>query len=80
MMVPRTLATRAPHVDVTAAMDEQPRSRAVTLKVIPAARRGAGAQRRRRSVCGSGGVAMADSDAIRAARSTRSSTRRNARG
>jgi hypothetical protein len=34
MMVPRTLATRAPHVDVTAAMDEQPRSRAVSLKVV----------------------------------------------
>ena len=30
------LATRAPYVDVTAAMDEQPRSRAVSLKVMPA--------------------------------------------
>ncbi len=31
---------RAPHVDVTAAMDERPRSRAVSLKVVstPAAR------------------------------------------
>ena len=34
MMVPRTLANAAPHVDVTAAMEERPRSRAVTLKVI----------------------------------------------
>ena len=33
-MVPRSLATRAPLVDVTAAMDERPRSRAVTLKVL----------------------------------------------
>ena len=31
MMVPRTLATRAPLVDVVSAMDEAPRSRAVSL-------------------------------------------------
>lgn len=34
MMVPRALANRAPYVDVVAAMDEQPRSRAVSLKVL----------------------------------------------
>ena len=34
VMVPRTLARRAPHLDVVQAMDEQPRSRAVTLKVV----------------------------------------------
>ena len=34
VMVPRKLATVAPHVDVTAAMEEQPRSRAVSLKVV----------------------------------------------
>ena len=34
MMVPRALANATPHVDVTAAMEERPRSRAVTLKVI----------------------------------------------
>jgi hypothetical protein len=33
-MVPRKLTTAAPLVDVTAAMDEQPRSRAVSLKVV----------------------------------------------
>ena len=33
-MVPRKLTSVAPHVDVTAAMDEQPRSRAVSLKVV----------------------------------------------
>ena len=33
-MVPRKLATVAAHVDVTAAMEEQPRSRAVSLKVV----------------------------------------------
>jgi hypothetical protein len=33
-MVPRALATRVPHVDVVAAMDERPRNRAVTLKVV----------------------------------------------
>ena len=37
VMVPRTLATHAPHVDVVAAMDEQPRSRAVSLKVVAGA-------------------------------------------
>src|SRR5687768_8949647 len=35
MMVPRTLAIRTPLVDVVSAMDEQPRSRAVSLKVLP---------------------------------------------
>jgi hypothetical protein len=34
VMAPRQLATRAPYMDVTAAMDEQPRSRAVSLKVV----------------------------------------------
>ena len=34
VMVPRALAARAAHVDVVAAMDEQPRSRAVSLKVL----------------------------------------------
>jgi len=33
-MVPRALASRAPHIDVVAAMDERPRSRAVSLTVI----------------------------------------------
>jgi len=36
VMVPRKLATVAPHIDVTAAMDEQPRSRAVSLRVVGA--------------------------------------------
>jgi Fe-S-cluster-containing dehydrogenase component len=36
LMVPRAVATRAPHVDVTAAMDEHTRSRAVSLKVVDA--------------------------------------------
>ena len=36
-MVPRRLATVAPHLDVTAAMEEQPRSRAVSLKVVSVA-------------------------------------------
>jgi Fe-S-cluster-containing dehydrogenase component len=36
VMAPRELVTRAPYVDVTGAMDEEPRSRAVSLKVIPA--------------------------------------------
>jgi Fe-S-cluster-containing dehydrogenase component len=36
VMVPRALAARAPHVDVVAAMDEQPNSRAVSLKVVTA--------------------------------------------
>ncbi len=35
-MVPRQLTSAAPYVDVTAAMDEQPRSRAVSLKVMSA--------------------------------------------
>jgi Fe-S-cluster-containing dehydrogenase component len=35
IMLPRTLATRAPFVDVVSAMDEQPRSRAVSLRVLP---------------------------------------------
>jgi hypothetical protein len=34
VMVPRAVTTRAPHVDVVAAMDEQPRSRAVSLRVV----------------------------------------------
>ena len=34
VMVPRQIATRAPLLDVVSAMDEQPRSRAVTLKVV----------------------------------------------
>jgi len=34
VMSPKRLAGRAPHVDVTAAMDEQASSRAVTLKVV----------------------------------------------
>jgi hypothetical protein len=33
-MVPRALATPAAHVDVTEAMHETPRSRAVSLKVL----------------------------------------------
>ena len=33
-MVPRAVASRAPHVDVAAAMEEQPRNRAVSLKVL----------------------------------------------
>jgi hypothetical protein len=36
MMVPRTLKNRAPLVDVVSAMDEQPRSRAVSLNMLPA--------------------------------------------
>ena len=34
VMVPRALKTRASYVDVVAAMDERPRSRAVSLKVV----------------------------------------------
>ena len=34
MMVPRKLTAAAPFVDVTAAMDERPQSRAVSLKVL----------------------------------------------
>jgi len=41
MMAPRAVATRAPYVDVTAAMSDHATSRAVTLKVIPAATGGA---------------------------------------
>jgi hypothetical protein len=36
VMVPRTLASRAPHIDVVAAMEERPRSRAISLKVLNA--------------------------------------------
>jgi hypothetical protein len=36
MMAPRSLTTRESYVDVTAAMAEQTRSRAVTLKVVAA--------------------------------------------
>ena len=41
MMVPRKLASAAPHVDVTAAMEERPRNRAVSLKVVSEPRHGA---------------------------------------
>jgi Fe-S-cluster-containing dehydrogenase component len=34
VMVPRRLTATAPHVDVTGAMEEQPRNRAVSLKVV----------------------------------------------
>jgi len=34
VMTPRNLTSRAPYVDVAAAMEERPRSRAVSLKVI----------------------------------------------
>ena len=34
VMVPRTLVARAPHVDVVAAMDDRPHSRALSLKVV----------------------------------------------
>jgi hypothetical protein len=33
-MVPRAIGSRAPYVDVVAAMDEQPQSRAVSLRVL----------------------------------------------
>ncbi len=36
MMVPAALASAAPLVDVTAAMDEQPRERSLMLKTLPA--------------------------------------------
>ena len=36
MMVPRKLTAAAPFVDVTAAMEERPQSRAVSLKVLSA--------------------------------------------
>jgi Fe-S-cluster-containing dehydrogenase component len=35
-MVPRALTARTPLVDVTAAMDDEPRERTVTLRVVPA--------------------------------------------
>jgi Fe-S-cluster-containing dehydrogenase component len=35
MMVPTALASRAPIVDVTAAMDEQPRERSLMLRTVP---------------------------------------------
>jgi hypothetical protein len=41
IMVPRALAARVPYVDVAAAMEEQPRSRAVSLKVVSARPAGA---------------------------------------
>ena len=34
VMVPRKLVTAAPYVDVTAAMDEPPRIRSVSLKIV----------------------------------------------
>ena len=34
VMTPRGVATQAPYVDVTSAMDERPRTRSVNLKVI----------------------------------------------
>jgi Fe-S-cluster-containing dehydrogenase component len=36
VMTPRALASAAPYVDVTAAMDERPRARSVSLKVVAA--------------------------------------------
>jgi len=36
VMTPRALAARAPYVDVTAAMDERPRARTISLKMIAA--------------------------------------------
>jgi hypothetical protein len=41
VMAPRAVAARAPYVDVTAAMSDHATSRAVRLKVIPAATGGA---------------------------------------
>jgi hypothetical protein len=35
VMMPREIAVRVPLVDVTAAMDERPRSRSVSLRVVP---------------------------------------------
>ncbi len=43
VMTPRALSTQAPWVDVTAAMTEQTRPRAVSLKVVPATDARAGA-------------------------------------
>jgi Fe-S-cluster-containing dehydrogenase component len=37
MMAPRALASRPPLVDVTAAMDEQPRDRSIVLRTVPPA-------------------------------------------
>jgi Fe-S-cluster-containing dehydrogenase component len=37
MMAPRDTARRAPHLDVTAAMDERPRSRVIPLRPVSAA-------------------------------------------
>ena len=54
VMVPRALTSAAAYVDVTAAMDEQPRSRAVSLKVV------SGGGGRERSLRRGGGVAMSD--------------------
>ena len=34
VMIPRALASRVPYLDVVAAMAEQPRSRAVPLRVL----------------------------------------------
>jgi Fe-S-cluster-containing dehydrogenase component len=34
VMVPRALTPRTPHIDVVAAMDDRPRNRAVSLKVV----------------------------------------------
>jgi Fe-S-cluster-containing dehydrogenase component len=34
VMVPRSLVSRTPHLDVVAAMDERPQNRAVSLKVV----------------------------------------------
>jgi hypothetical protein len=36
VMMPRQLTSAAPYLDVTAAMDERPRSRSVSLKVVSA--------------------------------------------
>jgi hypothetical protein len=37
VMTPKEIASRAPWLDVTAAMDEQARARAVSLKLVPSA-------------------------------------------
>jgi Fe-S-cluster-containing dehydrogenase component len=36
VMTPRVTSARTPHVDVTAAMDERPRRRAIPLTAVPA--------------------------------------------
>ena len=56
MMMPRALARPAAYVDVTAAMDDQPRSRAVSLKVVHADGTQWVGSRRERSVCRGGGL------------------------